>query len=123
MRPEEFVAKWTNEAEAMRQRAALVSGALLLEEILRDFDAVTRGRADEPLTLSAGAAESGYSAEYLGTLIRQGKIQNAGRSHAPRIRRQDLPRKAGRLPDPAPSLKLVGATPRQIARAIISSKE
>jgi hypothetical protein len=82
-----------------------------------------RGRADELLTLTDGPVESGYSAEYLGALIRQGKIQNAGRPHAPRIRRQDLPRKASRLPDPPPSLKLVGATPRQIARAIISSKE
>jgi hypothetical protein len=123
MRPDEFVTKWTTEAEVMRQRGVLVNGALLLEEILRDFDAVTRGRAGELLTLTDGAAESGYSAEYLGTLIRQGKIQNAGRPHAPRIRRQDLPRKASRLPDPPPSLKLVGATPRQIARAIISSKE
>lgn len=123
MGPQEFIGKWTNEAEAMRQRGVLVSGALLVEEILRDFDAVTRGRANELLTLADGAAESGYSAEYLGAMIRQGKIQNAGRPHAPRIRRQDLPRKASRLPDPPPSLKLVGATPRQIARAIISSKE
>jgi len=123
MGPEEFVVKWTHEAEAMRQRGVLVNGALLLDEILRDFDAVTRGRAGELLTLTDGAVESGYSAEYLGALIRQGKIQNAGRPHAPRIRRQDLPRKASRLPDPPPSLKLVGATPRQIARAIISSKE
>jgi len=123
MGPEEFVAKWANEAEAMRQRGVLVNGALLLDEVLRDFDVVTRGRANELLTLTDGAAESGYSAEYLGTLIRQGKIQNAGRPHAPRIRRQDLPRKPSRLPDQPPSPKLVGATPRQIARAIISSKE
>lgn len=107
----------------MRKRGVLVNGALLLDEILRDFDVVTRGRANELLTLTDGAAESGYSAEYLGTLIRQGKIENAGRPHAPRIRRQDLPRKALRLPDPPTSLKLVGATPRQIARAIINSKD
>jgi hypothetical protein len=123
MRPDEFVTKWTTEAEVMRQRGVLVNGALLLEEIVRDFDAVTGGRVGELLTLTDSATESGYSAEYLGTLIRQGKIQNAGRPHAPRIRRQDLPRKASRLPDPPSSLKLVGATPRQIARAIISSKE
>lgn len=123
MRPDEFVTKWASEAEVMRQRGVLVNGALLLDEILRDFDAVTQGRASELLTLTDGATESGYSADYLGALIRQGKIQNAGRPHAPRIRRQDLPRKASRLPDPPPSLKLVGATPRQIARAIIRSKE
>jgi hypothetical protein len=123
MGPQEFVAKWTNEAEAMRQRGVLVNGALLLEEILRDFDAVTRGRANDLLTLADAAVESGYAAEYLGALIRKGQIQNAGRPHAPRIRRQDLPRKPSRLLDPPASPKLVGATPRQIARAIIRSKE
>ena len=84
MRPDEFVTKWITEADVMRQRGVLVNGALLLEEILRDFDAVTRGRAGELLTLTDGATESGYSAEYLGALIRQGKIQNAGRPRAPR---------------------------------------
>ena len=123
MRHEEFVTKWTSEAEAMRHRGVLVTGALLLDEVLRDFDAVTRGRANELLTLADAAVESGYAAEYLGALIRKGQIQNAGRAHAPRIRRQDLPRKPSRLPDPPAGLKLVGATPRQIARAIIRSKE
>ncbi len=123
MSPEDFVGKWAAEAEAMRQRGVLASGAALLDEVLRDFDAVIRSHGKELLTLTQAATESGYSGEYLGSLIRQGKLANAGRPHAPRIRRRDLPRKAGRLPPPTPGPKLVGATPRQIARAIISSKE
>jgi hypothetical protein len=45
------------------------------------------------LTVPEAARESGYSADRLKELIREGKIPNAGRKHAPRIRRGDLPRK------------------------------
>ena len=37
--------------------------------------------------------ESGYSADHLGRLVRDGKIPNAGRPGAPRIARSHLPRK------------------------------
>ena len=117
----EFLAKWSAESHAMRQRGTLVQGAALLDEVLRDFDAVTRGHGDETLNLVEAAHDSGYSADYLGTLVRQGKIANAGRANAPRIRRRDLPRKACRLPSRAPSLRLLGATPGQIARAVVDS--
>lgn len=123
MSPEDFLRKWAAEAEAMRQRGVLANGAALLEEVLRDFDTVMRSHGEGLLTLTEAAKESGYSGEYLGSLIRQGRLANAGRPHAPRIRRLDLPRKASRLPSPSLSCKLVGATPRQIARAIITSKE
>lgn len=123
MSPDEFSAKWIGEADAMRRRGVLADGASLLEEVLRDFDAVTRGHGDQLLTLAEAARESGYSGEYLGALLRQGRLENAGRPYAPRIRRRDLPRKASRLPPPPPGGKLIGATPRQIARAIIDSKE
>ena len=43
-----------------------------------------------PLTLSEAAEASGYSADHLGRMVRQGKIPNAGRRGAPRIRRADL---------------------------------
>ena len=123
MSPEDFVGKWAAEAESMRQRGVLTSGGALLDEVLRDFGTVIRGQGEDLLTLTQAASESGYSAEYLGALIRQGRLANAGRPHAPRIRRQDLPRKASGLPPRPPGCKLVGATPRQIARAIITSKE
>ena len=40
------------------------------------------------------ARESGYSADHLGRLVRDGRIPNAGRPGAPRIARSHLPRKA-----------------------------
>jgi hypothetical protein len=121
--PEEFAAKWTAEAEAMRQRGALVNGAALIEEVLQDFDSAVGDYGDQPLTLTEASRESGYSLDHLGLLIRQGTIPNAGRPHAPRICRRDLPRKPSRLPGTEQSLKLVGATPGQIARAVVTSEK
>ncbi len=52
--------------------------------------------ADETLSLAEAAAASGFTADHLGSLIRRGRIPNAGRPNAPRIRRSDLPsKKAG----------------------------
>lgn len=121
MSPEEFRAKWRTEAEALRRRHAIVDGAELCAEILADFDAVVATEMEAALNLQEAAAESGYSPDHLGALIRQGKIPNAGRPKAPRIRRQDLPRKTSRLRPSPPTFRLLGATPGQIARAVVDS--
>ena len=71
MRPEELTAKWEAEAKSMSQRGALVNGAFLVDEFLKDFAAVIRNLDNEQLTLAQAASESGYSADYLGLLVRQ----------------------------------------------------
>lgn len=68
--------------------AAWENAALELEQALRAAEL-------EPLKLRDAARESGYSEDHLGELLRQGKITNAGRPHAPRILRRDLPKKPG----------------------------
>ena len=123
MSPDGFVAKWAAEARTMEQRGALVNGAALLHEMLRDFDSIVRAHDDEPLTLAESSRESGYSADYLGALIRQGKIPNAGRPRAPRILRRNLPRRPlGDLPPARLDVKLSDTTPGQIARSVVTSK-
>ena len=107
----------------MRNRGALVNGAALLEEVLRDFEAATRDYQAQSLTLSNAARESGYSVDYLGRLVREGRISNAGRPNAPRIQRKDLPRKATALRPTGLPFSVVGATPGQIAQAVVSSDE
>lgn len=105
MTPDEFFAKWTSEMEALRRRSAMVNGADFCAEVLGDVRAVLDAGQSELLTLTVAAARSGYSAEHLGRLIREGAIPNAGRLNAPRIRVRDLPRKpkgglAGAAPAP-----------------------
>jgi hypothetical protein len=60
---------------------------------------------EETLTLVQAAAVSGYTADHLGQLIRRGTIPNAGRQHAPRIRRGDLPMKSPDRPGRPPSVQ------------------
>lgn len=113
--------KWANEARAMRNRGVLVNGAALLQEVLRDFVAATSDYQAETLNLSNAARESGYSPDYLGRLVREGRIPNAGRPNAPKIRRSDLPRKASRLLRRDPCIHLDNTTPGQIARSVVTS--
>ena len=62
----------------------------------------------QPLARCPEAARrSGYSADHLGRLVRNGKIPNSGRPGTPSIARRDLPRKASALAEP----RLAG-TPR-----------
>lgn len=56
---------------------------------------------EAPLTLSEAAEASGYSADHLGRMVRQGTIPNVGRHGAPRIRLGDLPRKLARSLEPS----------------------
>ena len=120
---DDFRAKWRHEADAMRHRNAMVEGAVLCSEMLGDFEAVMAEQAHDLLNLQQAAAESRYSADYLGTLVRRGEISNAGRPNAPKIRRSDLPRKASSLRRRDPCTHLDATTPGQIARSVVTSDE
>lgn len=86
--------RWRTEAETLARygddRGAIVARlhADQLEEAAAEI-------AAETLTLSEAAAESGYSERRLRELLTSGEIPQAGRKGAPRIRRGDLPKKAG----------------------------
>jgi hypothetical protein len=69
-------------AEAFRRAAA-------------ELEATLAAAADEPLTYAEAREESGYSERRLREMVAEGLIPNAGRKGAPRIRRCDLPRRAG----------------------------
>ena len=70
MTPDDFRTKWHAEAEAMRRRRALAEGAVLCDELLSDFDAVTAAETVTVLNLQEAEVESGYPADYLGRLVR-----------------------------------------------------
>lgn len=122
MTDREFVARWEKQARELEQLGALVNGAALCRVILQDFTLTLGATADRVASLAEAASESGYSVEHLGRMVRQGRIPNAGRPNAPRIRLGDLPRKpSGKLPQGPGSDDLLGASTRQIVRAVVTS--
>lgn len=95
-------------------------------EAAETVEASIRAWQQEALTLEEAARESGYSADYLGEMVREGRIANAGRKNAPRIRRADLPKKPPRARG-RPPLKVASGGTRsssfeQIAREATRSK-
>lgn len=80
---------WRENAQTLRRWGAR-DQAEVLEACAEALEALQGTEANRALTLSEAAEESGYSADHLGRLVRQGKIPNAGRRGAPRIRRADL---------------------------------
>jgi hypothetical protein len=116
-----FISKWSGEAETLRRLGAHVDGAKLIDAILADLHALNRAQASESLTLEEAAQESGYTPEHLGKLLRIGTIPNAGRKNAPRILRRHLPLKPSALRETGRTAQLTGATPGQIARAVVTS--
>lgn len=110
--------RWLARRDELRRLHALVDGATLCEELLSELDRLADDSTGELLSLTRAAVESGYSADHLGRLIREGKIPNAGRQHAPRIRRADLPMKAGALRSARPRVILDRT---QIARSVVAT--
>lgn len=94
MRPADLPTAWRERAAELRRWAAAEGAARALEAAAAELETALRAADDEPLTLSEAARESGYSVRRLRELIAEGRLPNAGRRGAPRIRRGDLPRRA-----------------------------
>lgn len=99
---EALATKWREDANLLRRRGA-PRQAEALESAADDLQQRLREWATEPLTVAEAAQESGYSERRLRELLSEGRLANAGRSGAPRIRRQDLPAKPG---SSGPTLKV-----------------
>jgi hypothetical protein len=117
----DLVTTWRTRAEQLGPYAPAAAHAY--NEAAAELERELAMQAAETLSLRQAAEASGYSADYLGRKVRNGAIPNVGRPHAPRIRRADLPRKAAGLRGCDRPLHLVGATPGEIARAVVTSDE
>ncbi|MXX35701.1 MAG: hypothetical protein F4Z50_13210 [Gemmatimonadetes bacterium] len=84
---------WRRRAKALR-RYGSEPPAVTLERCAAELEDTIVERDEATYSLVEASRESGYSADHLGRLVRDGKIPNAGRPGAPRIARRDLPRKA-----------------------------
>lgn len=107
---------WRSHAAELREWGSDAS-ARAIEHCADDLENALRAESTETLTLQQAASESGYSVDHLSRLVRRGGIPNAGRKHAPAIRRADLPRKAGTLPPRV----AVGISKAQIAQSVADS--
>lgn len=87
---------WRNQAEGLRRYGANAQ-ALVLEQCAEELETARRASELELLTLEAAASESGYSYSALQKMVASGGLANVGDKNRPRVRRGDLPRKAGRL--------------------------
>ena len=83
---------WRTQVKALRRYGG-ETPAVALESCAAELEATLRERDETTLSLTEAARESGYSADYLGRLVRDGRIPNAGRPGVPRIARSHLPRK------------------------------
>ncbi len=99
----EIAARWTSQLELFRRHRALVDGAALVEDFLGDIERLSSLEAHEVLTIPQASLRSGYSAEHLRRLVREGKLANVGRKHAPRVLARNLPRRAPILAESADS--------------------
>lgn len=52
---------------------------------------------EELLSLRAAALATGYSADWIGRLVKSGKLRNHGTAHRPKVRRGDLSVKPAHL--------------------------
>jgi len=114
MTRKEFLDKWEGRRDEWSRRGISAPVGPILDEVLADLESVSRQEGTELLNLTQAAIRSGFSADSLGRMVREGTLRNYGRKNAPRVRAADLPRKALRPPSPVAQL---GPASRQTARA------
>lgn len=112
-----LVSKWRALANVFRDHSE-VSLALAYERCADELEVVLHLQREELLTLDEASRFGGYSTDHLGRMIRAGRIPNAGRPGAPRIRREHVPIKAGRMVATPGSESEVERT--QIVRSIVN---
>ena len=62
-----------------------------MAEMIHELEAALTAAGQTLLSLHDAASASGYNADHLARLVRQGKIPNSGRKGAPAIQAKDLP--------------------------------
>jgi hypothetical protein len=92
--PAELPRAWRAAAEQLRPYNP--GAAVAFERAAAELEGALELAAGEALTLEEAERESGFSRDHLRHLVSQGRIRNAGRKGAPRIRRRDLPRRVAK---------------------------
>jgi hypothetical protein len=72
--------------------------ARAVERCIEELEATRQEDGNVLLTINEAARLSGYAPDSLSRMIRDGRLPNHGRKHAPRLRLADIPLRAGRTP-------------------------
>ncbi|HEX2211760.1 MAG TPA: hypothetical protein VHG93_29000 [Longimicrobium sp.] len=107
---------------AQQRRLGADAQARILEFCADELAAALMRAGDELLSLSRAAQESGYSADHLSRMMREGRILNSGRRSKPLIRRKDLPVKTIRSKEKPCFLPQSDYISGRLFRDIINSK-
>ena len=119
MLPADLALEWLKLADQQDQLGA-PSQASTLRYCADQLETGLKAEDATLLTLQEAAAESGFSPDHLGRLVREGKIPNAGRPGAPQIARRDLPIKLKpRVPAVAEVAAISQTSFEQIVQSII----
>ena len=86
----DLAATWEADAEIL-ERHEDARGATLCRRSAAALREAVRADQDRLLTVAEAALESGFSEDHLRHGVADGKIRNAGKKGAPRIRHCDLP--------------------------------
>jgi hypothetical protein len=116
---EALVGRWREQAREMKHWGD-ERGSVLLSHAADELARAAARSGQEVLRLGEAAVICGYSAPSIGRMIREGRIPNAGRAHAPRVRRGDLPPRRGATPETTYAPRRVTAPREQIARSIVN---
>jgi hypothetical protein len=115
--PADLPSFWRHRSQVLKECSAEPQ-AKVLEMCAEQLELSLNYRDEELVSLTEAARAKGYTPDHIGRLVRQGKLKDYGRPKAPRVRLSELPRKPGTLPSVSRTTHLVGATTRQVARAI-----
>ena len=119
--PAELPAIWRARAEVLAENGA-EGQARAVKRCAEQLELALKCHGEETVSLTRAARDRGYTPDHIGRLVRQGKFKNYGRPGAPRVRLSEIPFKPGYLPPVSGSPHLVGATCREIARAVASEE-
>ena len=122
MLPSQLPSLFRNRAEMLRRDHGAEGQALNIEWCLKHLERALQEQANQLLNLQEAADLSGYTADHLGRMVRDGTIPSAGRKGAPKIRLKDLPRKSNQTASDVatePATREIGST--QIVRLAIES--
>lgn len=90
-----LIARWRGRQDEWSRLGAAVDGAKVAAEVVGDLEALQRAQSSAVVTLREASLIGGYSLDHLQRLVAGGQLENVGRKGRPRIRRDDVPVKAG----------------------------